>query len=540
MAPSNEEVEAFLHSISSDTRGPGGAVAIVKDGKILSKRVWGYADLDARIRMTELTQMPICSISKHLLVLTLTDLVRKNEVNGDPWQLLDAELRKMLPQLFENPFDHGKQLRVEDLFNMQSGIRDYWAMTVLWGAKPEGPFSVADHAPKALERIKSFQFAPGSEFSYSNVNFHILGPITEKVFGGSVGQLLSRHLFIPSGMRTAALCPNTAGLPLPIKGYEGTEKAGYIQAVNRIEWVGDAAIVASLEDMIAYENYLHRSWDDKNSLYHAIAESANFRDGNWASYSHGLWHDFIGDNETIGHTGALRGFRMARVHNPGARVSAIVMLNHEASAKSTAERILKFMLGSTEQEASSGLDAPEMWEGNFFSQDQQRVISVERSEKKGEIMINYSGPEPVKLKTSEAAESSTMKARIEGDSLHVEVPGDNVKLVAQRLPTSSSGPPLGIGGEYYCQEIDSAFSCDDSNATAKIAYGTFAGYLGQGPAHQMRHVSKDIWLLICPRSMDAPAPGEWTIVFRRDGNGKVMGATIGCWLARKLDFARKS
>jgi D-aminopeptidase len=39
--------------------------------------------------------------------------------------------------------------------------------------------------------------------------------------------------------------------------------------------------------------------------------------------------------------------------------------------------------------------------------------------------------------------------------------------------------------------------------------------------------------------MDAPAPGDWTVLVRRDGAGKVSGLTLGCWLARGLDYQRQ-
>ena len=38
--------------------------------------------------------------------------------------------------------------------------------------------------------------------------------------------------------------------------------------------------------------------------------------------------------------------------------------------------------------------------------------------------------------------------------------------------------------------------------------------------------------------MDAPAPGDWTLRVRRDGNGKAAGLTLGCWLARGIDYTR--
>ena len=45
-------------------RGPGGSAAIIKDGQVLAKRSWGYANLDHRAPMTPETILPICSISK--------------------------------------------------------------------------------------------------------------------------------------------------------------------------------------------------------------------------------------------------------------------------------------------------------------------------------------------------------------------------------------------------------------------------------------------------------------------------------------------
>ncbi|SSC65155.1 hypothetical protein [Ciceribacter selenitireducens] len=47
-------------------------------------------------------------------------------------------------------------------------------------------------------------------------------------------------------------------------------------------------------------------------------------------------------------------------------------------------------------------------------------------------------------------------------------------------------------------------------------------------------MAEDIRALPCRRSMDAPAPGEWTIQISRHGDGTISGLTIGCWLARNI------
>jgi CubicO group peptidase (beta-lactamase class C family) len=295
---SQPNLDQLLASIPSRVRGVGGAVAVVHDnGKLLSQRAWGFADLERGIRMTTKSILPICSISKHMLCLVIADLEKKPtdmmKAAGttDVWKALDEEMRGMMPQLFQKGVGGAgeRDLTVQNLFNMQSGIRDYWAMTVLWGARAEDPFSLLHDAPRTLERTRSFHFEPGTEFSYSNVNFHVLGKIVENFAGHSLGQLLAERVFIPAGMKTAALSPNCRSLPLPVVGYEGSEKGGYVPADNGIEWQGDAGITASLEDMIAYEKYFQASWMDESSNYRAIAPEAKFNDGSRASYSHAHW-----------------------------------------------------------------------------------------------------------------------------------------------------------------------------------------------------------------------------------------------------------
>lgn len=505
--------------------------------------------------MKATTILPICSISKHMACLVLADLNRNptlamRQRQGDIWQQLDAELRSTLPQLFESDVKGGggkdRPLTVADLFNMQSGIRDYWAMTVLWGARAEDPFSLANDAPRALERTKGFHFAPGSEFSYSNVNFHILGRMIERVAGHSLGQLLAQRVFVQAGMKTADLSANCMSLPLPIVGYEGSEKAGYTPAVNGIEWQGDAGISASLEDMIAYEKYLEASWKDENSNYRAIADPAKFNNGSDASYSHGLWHTNTHGHTALHHTGGLRGFRLQRLHIPDSNLSVVVMLNHETDPTAVGGAILKRVFSESEDEEHSPAAYAEEWEGMFFNEGQQRVISVEKGEE-GNLTIDYAGrPEKMKPKDSHTAESKSMKASIDGDTLVLIREGDGVDISSRRIktPSTSDTPsPANYAGEYYCADAESTFSChtasEDDSGSETIMYGSFSGFLGTGPIHLMRYVGEDIWILTCPRSMDAPAPGEWTLVFRRDAGSKAKGVTIGCWLARRNEYERK-
>jgi len=128
MTVSEPDVDRILAGVPHLQRGPGGAVGVVKDGKVVGKRAWGYADTTQRIPMTTQTHFPICSISKQMVCLVMQSLLQKPaalmlERKEDPAEQFEAELRRLLPNLKEQ-----SDLKVADLYNMQSGIRDYWAM----------------------------------------------------------------------------------------------------------------------------------------------------------------------------------------------------------------------------------------------------------------------------------------------------------------------------------------------------------------------------------------------------------------------------
>ncbi|KAM3420895.1 hypothetical protein BST61_g4130 [Cercospora zeina] len=537
---SRQTLSCLTHRSARVERGSRGAVAIVKDGETVARHTYGYADLDRRIPLTPQMRMPICSISKQMVCLVLVSLKRDPtrwmaKSPGDIWEQLDVELRKLLPHLVE------RGLTVPDLYNMQSGIRDYWAMTTLWGARPEGQFSIALDAPQAIARTKSFHFQPGTEYSYSNVNFHVLGSLIEAVAGQSLGQLLDERVFKPAGMRSAALCPNTAGHPLPVVGYDGDEKHGYTVGINRIEWSGDAGIVASLDDMIAYEKWLDKSHAEEGSLYNTIAESQTYRDGSVAKYGYGLARGETVGKAWLGHGGALRGFRLWRMHVPEEHLSIVVMFNHEGDSAAPADAILKRLLDWQEPETPSTM--PESgFLGAYLDAETQLLVRVEKCDDEGHVNITYHiAPEKIKLTSGTSVESKGMTANLEGDMLHVQRLRDNRVFRAKRIPNpkDNEAQPKGnqYTGSYHCADSDSTFHCFGAGS---VLYGSFDGFLGKGPAYLMRYVGDDVWLLSNPRGMDAPAPGDWTVVFRRDDSGRVINTTIGCWLARKNEYTRLS
>lgn len=524
---STADAQRLVESVSTQSRGPGGACALLKDGQVAGKHVWGYADLENRVLMTPETILPICSISKQFVCLVLTKLLRE----PGAVEKADAILREMLPSSLSS----SKDLTIERLAHMQSGIRDYWALTVLWGSQPDGRFTLEDDAPAALQRLGHFHFEPGSRYSYSNVNFYILGRIAEKLANQPLAKLLKDHIFDPAGMSTAELRPDTNDLPAPCIGYEGIERHGFFRAVNKMQWSGDAGIVASLNDMILYEQYLDHQSHDSNSPYQHNNRAPTFIDGAPAFYGWGLSHNNTANYSAMGHGGALRGFRLHRRHSPDARTSAVVMFNHEADPEAALSSL--FQKALEEPGTPSSNESPgEAWEGAYFDDESKLAINVASGPKQGTLMINVSfHPEQVSCIAPFEARSRSMTATLSNDVLTLDRPKENWKISARRIAPSSSTNSSAFTGEYRSDEIDSTFHVTGSSG---MLYGSFDGYLGKGPAHLMKNLGENTWYMSCQRSLDAQAPGDWTVRFTSDAAGKVTGATVGCWLARKVPYVK--
>ncbi|WP_119388964.1 D-aminopeptidase [Taklimakanibacter lacteus] len=511
------EITRAIAELPLRFKGPGGAVAVIKDGAVIAREAWGYADLARYRPFTPATLFPICSISKQFTCALLLDQL------GDPARL-DAALKARLPALAE------PAPRVLHLCHNQSGLRDYWALTVLCGAAPEGAFRPAD-ATSLMGRTRTLHFPPGTQYSYSNGNFRLLSDVLEDHLGKPFDEMLKARILTPAGMATARLNPETGNLPGGAVGYEGDDAFGFIPAVNHIHWTGDAGMVATLDDMIAWERFIDATYGDESSLYRRLSVRPHFADGRPASYGFGLAHMESQGIVVTGHGGALRGWRSQRLHVAQERLSVVVLFNHESSAREAAFAVLRAALGQATPPRPETAYDPQ-WTGAWHEPRSGLVLDIAPANgTKGQLSARFTtDAEMLALKSENEAASPSMTLRRDGDTIRMLRPVDNLDAELTRL----SGPsPADVTGSFQCGELDSLFQV---TATGNATYASFEGFLGKGAMQPLYPIAGDIWRLPCRRSMDAPAPGDWTVHFHRDAAGKISGVTVGSWLARRVAF----
>lgn len=516
--PLSHRLDRALADLPRRHPGPGGAVAVLRDGEVLARQAWGWANAERRIPFTPGTLFRMCSVTKQFTCALLLDLFPEPTV-------LDGDVRGRLPGLV------GAVPGTLHLAHNQSGLRDYWAVAMLHGAPPESDFG-DDEAAALIGGIRGLQFAPGTRYSYCNQNFRLLSDILQARAGEGFAALLRRRVFDRVGMGTALLAADTRAMPDGTVGYEGSQAGGFRPAVNRILWTGDAGLGASLDDMIAWEKHVDATRDDARSLYRRLSGPVRFADGAPASYGFGLGRSTEMGQAVTGHGGALRGWRSHRLHVAAARVSVVVMFNHLSDARGAALDVLAAVLGRERPGPDPALPMPD-WVGAYTDPETGLSARIEPAGG-GQVTLRFGhSAERLDLQADGTAGRDGTRLRPTPQGLEMDRPGDNA---SGRLTRCREGAPTpDLAGRYRCAELGAELTVSNAGG---VLYGAFSGALGRGRMELLDPVGADILALPCPRALDHTPPGDWTLAFRRDDAGRVTGVDVGCWLARGLSYAR--
>jgi D-aminopeptidase len=499
--------------------GPGGAVAVLREGEVLVRHAWGFANAERRIAFTPRTLFRMCSITKQFTCALVLDAF------PDP-SVLDEDVRARLPKLEQ------AAPGALHLCHNQSGLRDYWALAMLHGAPAESAFGEIE-AGKTIAAAKTLQFAPGTRYSYCNQNFRILSDTLEARTGQAFADLLRTRIFDPVGMEQAFLAADTRAMPDGTEGYEGAPATGFRPAENRILWTGEAGLGASLDDMIAWERRIDASRDNPDSLYGRISAPVSFADGAPATYGFGLNRRLEFGQAASGHGGALRGWRSHRLYLPQERLSVVVMFNHLSDAYSAALSLLAAALGEVAP-TPAHLPDPD-WLGAYLDPETGLSVRIDRpSAHQLRLRFGHSA-ERLELQADGSATAGAMRLHRAADGVWMDRPQDNQRVRLTPLEITDPATALDAAGLYHCDELDAALTVVDAGGAL---YGGFSGFLGQGRMELLDPIGADVFALPCPRALDHTPPGDWTLAFHRDGSERIEGATVGCWLARGLRYQR--
>jgi CubicO group peptidase (beta-lactamase class C family) len=190
----------------------GATVLVMKDGKELLKKGYGYSDITKKSPVDPDTSMfRLASISKLFTWVSVMQLSEQGKLD------IDADVNKYLD--FEIDPAFGKPITLRNLMTHTGGFEEVVHDIIF--VNPKKAHSLRDFM---IQNQPRRMYPPGEIPAYSNYGVGLAGYIVERVSAEPFEQYVSEHIFLPLGMKHSSFNePMTAELaPYVSDGYRAT------------------------------------------------------------------------------------------------------------------------------------------------------------------------------------------------------------------------------------------------------------------------------------------------------------------------------
>jgi len=290
----------------------GASLIVVKDGKAVVRRGFGYANLEEHTKAGPETNYRLASVSKQFTAASI--LLLKQD--GKLW--LEDPVRKWLPEL---PASDGK-ITLRNLLTHTSGLIDYEDLI-----PADRTAQIDDNdALRMIAAQNRLYFEPGSAHRYSNGAFVLLGLIVERVSGVGLADFMKKRIFQPLGMEHTLMYEHGRGPEVANRSYGYTEADGKwtrtdqsVTSATR----GDGGIYSSVDDLAKWDAALYT-----DKLLNAESRKLAFTPTEPIAdpdVDFGFGWRLSGD--TVWHSGESIGFNNVIIRWPKQHVAVIILTN---------------------------------------------------------------------------------------------------------------------------------------------------------------------------------------------------------------------
>ncbi|HQY52302.1 MAG TPA: serine hydrolase domain-containing protein [Ignavibacteria bacterium] len=183
---------------------PGGQVTVCKDGRLVYSKAYGYSDLENKIPATTDELFRIASVSKPITAVAIMKMIQEGKLKLSD-KALDI-LSDFTPPPGTTVIDkRWYDITVENLLEHTGG----WTLVngdrqIIYLRKAADAFGTPRPADaKTIIRYgmkDSLEFTPGTEYSYSNFGYNILGRIIEKISGKTYEKYMQEEILALAGI----------------------------------------------------------------------------------------------------------------------------------------------------------------------------------------------------------------------------------------------------------------------------------------------------------------------------------------------------
>lgn len=297
-----------------------GSVLIAKNGKVVFKEHYGYADFKEKTKIDDNSVFQLASVSKQFTAAAVLILKDRKQLS------LDDKVTKFFPDF---PYE---EVNIRHLLNHTSGLPKYfWLAEHKWDKEyaPSNKEMMDLIAEHKLDRF----FRAGANFDYSNTGYFVLSAIVEKVSNKEFGQFLQDEIFVPLNMRQTFVYrfgqdsikeDQLSGYRLYRRRWHAPIKGTVNDAV-----VGDKNVYSTTEDMMKWVQGLNSGRLISSQSLEEMYSKGVTRYNRQVPYGFGFRIKEDEEQKVIYHNGRWNGFSTSLMQYPDDDL-VVITLEHSS------------------------------------------------------------------------------------------------------------------------------------------------------------------------------------------------------------------
>ena len=363
------KADALLKASYPDA-GPGAAVIVTDEGRIVYEAGQGLADVEASKPITPDTVFRMGSITKQFSAAIMLQVVAEGKVS------LDDRLSKFLTD-YPKP---GADATIAQLLNHTVGVQSYTGIPGWMVEKNTArPFTTEQMIAEFKDLPAPSK--PGEKFEYNNSGYVLVGAVIEKVTGKPWHVNVDERIARPLGLTTIRYGEFEAKTPKMAKGY--TEKDGKVADAMTIHMSvphAAGALIGSVEDLAKWNAALHHGKVVRPDLYAKMIAPTVLPGGATENYGFGITNREVRSRKALGHGGGIFGFSTDSIYLPKEDLFVAVFTNSDSPATDPGMVMLKLAALAADdpfptfEKAALDAKAVEPWVGLYKVKDGERRV----------------------------------------------------------------------------------------------------------------------------------------------------------------------
>ncbi|WP_299766599.1 serine hydrolase domain-containing protein [uncultured Dokdonia sp.] len=318
----HNQLDAIFETLETTGKGMGG-ISIYQEGKEVYQKSFGYANIEQKIKATATTQYRIGSVTKMYTAVVIIQLIEEGKLQ------FDTPLSAFFPKL-----PNASTITIKNLLKHQSGLfnitEDKNFETWMFQPQSRG---------KMLDRMvaNGVVFDPGTDTSYCNTNYILLGYIAEDITGQSFHDIIQEKVVVPLQLKRTRVGVDRPKSTEEAVSHERMDDHWEVvtQYTDMSAPMGAGAIVSTPLEVNMFTKALYTSTLISQDSYQQMTDVST-------GMGMGLGGGDIMDMQGFGMSGQIDGFKSLAIFFPEQKIAITLLSNaYESSLQEIMMQVLQ-------------------------------------------------------------------------------------------------------------------------------------------------------------------------------------------------------